>query len=151
MFLSLTFGVDVIYQVHTLLKGLEKIAASADIPMLVAGDFNSLPGRLVVVFWPCLDIWSLEIVKMSTQWYLSSNNVWSSWQCTALSLGKRSCGCQPSRLASRPTQYFAACKQASSFIAFGEYFCCYLSSLLSCTSFWRGHFMPWSLHYVGNP
>ena len=45
-----------IYQVHTLLKGLEKIAASADIPMLVAGDFNSLPGRLVVVFWPCLDI-----------------------------------------------------------------------------------------------
>jgi CCR4-NOT transcription complex subunit 6 len=37
----------VVYQVHTLLKGLEKIAASADIPMLVAGDFNSLPGRLV--------------------------------------------------------------------------------------------------------
>jgi CCR4-NOT transcription complex subunit 6 len=35
------------YQVHTLLKGLEKIAASADIPMLVAGDFNSVPGRLV--------------------------------------------------------------------------------------------------------
>jgi hypothetical protein len=30
--------------VHTLLKGLEKIAASADIPMIVAGDFNSLPG-----------------------------------------------------------------------------------------------------------
>jgi CCR4-NOT transcription complex subunit 6 len=30
--------------VHTLLKGLEKIAASADIPMVVAGDFNSLPG-----------------------------------------------------------------------------------------------------------
>lgn len=59
-----------IYQVHTLLKGLEKIAASADIPMLVAGDFNSLPGRLVVVFWPCLDILSLEIVKMSTQLYL---------------------------------------------------------------------------------
>ena len=29
---------------HTLLKGLEKIAASADIPMLVAGDFNSVPG-----------------------------------------------------------------------------------------------------------
>ena len=29
---------------HTLLKGLEKIAASADIPMLVAGDFNSEPG-----------------------------------------------------------------------------------------------------------
>jgi endonuclease/exonuclease/phosphatase (EEP) superfamily protein YafD len=34
-------------QVQTLLKGLEKIAASADIPMLVAGDFNSVPGRLV--------------------------------------------------------------------------------------------------------
>ena len=31
-------------QVHTLLKGLEKIAVSADIPMLVAGDFNSTPG-----------------------------------------------------------------------------------------------------------
>jgi len=31
--------------VHTLLKGLEKIAASADIPMLVCGDFNSVPGR----------------------------------------------------------------------------------------------------------
>ncbi len=29
---------------HTLLKGLEKIAASADIPMLVAGDFNAVPG-----------------------------------------------------------------------------------------------------------
>ena len=29
---------------HTLLKGLEKIAASADIPMLVAGDFNATPG-----------------------------------------------------------------------------------------------------------
>lgn len=36
-------------QVHTLLKGLEKIAASADIPMLVAGDFNSVPGRLVII------------------------------------------------------------------------------------------------------
>lgn len=35
------------YQVHTLLKGLEKIAASADIPMLVCGDFNSVPGRSV--------------------------------------------------------------------------------------------------------
>lgn len=34
-----------LWQVHTLLKGLEKIAASADIPMLVAGDFNSVPGR----------------------------------------------------------------------------------------------------------
>ncbi|KAL1820983.1 hypothetical protein DCAR_0417353 [Daucus carota subsp. sativus] len=33
-----------IWQVHTLLKGLEKIAASADIPMLVCGDFNSVPG-----------------------------------------------------------------------------------------------------------
>uniref|UniRef100_A0A061SKX5 CCR4-NOT transcription complex subunit 6 n=1 Tax=Tetraselmis sp. GSL018 TaxID=582737 RepID=A0A061SKX5_9CHLO len=33
-----------LWQVHTLLKGLEKIAASADIPMLVAGDFNSTPG-----------------------------------------------------------------------------------------------------------
>ncbi len=31
------------WQVHTLLKGLEKIAHSADIPMLVAGDFNSVP------------------------------------------------------------------------------------------------------------
>ncbi|KAL9266810.1 Carbon catabolite repressor protein 4 homolog 1-like protein [Drosera capensis] len=33
-----------LWQVHTLLKGLEKIAASADIPMLVCGDFNSAPG-----------------------------------------------------------------------------------------------------------
>eukprot|EP00899_Mesostigma_viride_P011811 jgi/Mesvir1/20630/Mv14856-RA.1 len=33
-----------LWQVHTLLKGLEKIAASADIPMIVAGDFNSVPG-----------------------------------------------------------------------------------------------------------
>ena len=32
---------------HTLLKGLEKIAASADIPMLVAGNFNTVPGKLV--------------------------------------------------------------------------------------------------------
>ncbi|CAH9127696.1 unnamed protein product, partial [Cuscuta epithymum] len=32
------------HQVHTLIKGLEKIAASADIPMLVCGDFNSVPG-----------------------------------------------------------------------------------------------------------
>ncbi|CAN0879242.1 Carbon catabolite repressor protein 4 homolog 1 [Linum grandiflorum] len=33
-----------LWQVLTLLKGLEKIAASADIPMIVCGDFNSLPG-----------------------------------------------------------------------------------------------------------
>ncbi|ERN01220.1 carbon catabolite repressor protein 4 homolog 1 [Amborella trichopoda] len=33
-----------LWQVHTLLKGLEKIAVSADIPMLVCGDFNSMPG-----------------------------------------------------------------------------------------------------------
>lgn len=50
---SLSFGTELIvfvlnYQVHTLLKGLEKIAASADIPMLVCGDFNSMPGRSVV-------------------------------------------------------------------------------------------------------
>lgn len=38
------------YQVHTLLKGLEKIAASADIPMLVCGDFSSIPGRSVDYF-----------------------------------------------------------------------------------------------------
>jgi CCR4-NOT transcription complex subunit 6 len=30
--------------VHTLLKGLEKIANSAQIPMVVAGDLNSTPG-----------------------------------------------------------------------------------------------------------
>nr|KAJ0190958.1 hypothetical protein LSAT_V11C800450870 [Lactuca sativa] len=34
------------FSVHTLLKGLEKIVASADIPMLVCGDFNSVPGRV---------------------------------------------------------------------------------------------------------
>jgi CCR4-NOT transcription complex subunit 6 len=33
-----------LWQVHTLLKGLEKIAASAEIPMVVCGDFNSMPG-----------------------------------------------------------------------------------------------------------
>ncbi|GFP91665.1 carbon catabolite repressor protein 4 homolog 1 [Phtheirospermum japonicum] len=33
-----------LWQVHTLLKGLEKIVASADIPMLVCGDFNDVPG-----------------------------------------------------------------------------------------------------------
>jgi CCR4-NOT transcription complex subunit 6 len=33
-----------LWQVHTLLKGLEKIAASADVPMVLAGDFNSTPG-----------------------------------------------------------------------------------------------------------
>lgn len=33
-----------LWQVHTLLKGLEKIEASAGIPMLVAGDFNATPG-----------------------------------------------------------------------------------------------------------
>ncbi|GER52460.1 glucose-repressible alcohol dehydrogenasetranscriptional effector [Striga asiatica] len=33
-----------LWQVHTLIKGLEKIAAAADIPMLVCGDFNSVPG-----------------------------------------------------------------------------------------------------------
>ncbi|CAK9319491.1 unnamed protein product [Citrullus colocynthis] len=33
-----------LWQVSTLLKGLEKIAVSADIPMLVCGDFNSVPG-----------------------------------------------------------------------------------------------------------
>lgn len=31
-------------QVHTLLKGLEKIANSANIPMVIAGDLNSIPG-----------------------------------------------------------------------------------------------------------
>ncbi|KAE8704614.1 Carbon catabolite repressor protein 4-like protein 2 [Hibiscus syriacus] len=36
-----------IWQVHTLVKGLEKIAASADIPMLACGDFSSVPGRQV--------------------------------------------------------------------------------------------------------
>lgn len=33
-----------LWQVHTLLKGLEKIDASAEIPMVVCGDFNSVPG-----------------------------------------------------------------------------------------------------------
>lgn len=33
-----------LWQVNILLKGLEKIAASANIPMLVCGDFNSTPG-----------------------------------------------------------------------------------------------------------
>ncbi|XP_020675463.1 carbon catabolite repressor protein 4 homolog 2-like [Dendrobium catenatum] len=33
-----------LWQVHTLLKGLEKIAVSADTPMLVCAYFNSVPG-----------------------------------------------------------------------------------------------------------
>lgn len=33
-----------LWQVQTLLKGLEKIDASAEIPMVVCGDFNSVPG-----------------------------------------------------------------------------------------------------------
>jgi CCR4-NOT transcription complex subunit 6 len=33
-----------VWQVHTLLKGLEKIASSAKIPIIVSGDFNSEPG-----------------------------------------------------------------------------------------------------------
>ncbi|KAF8396022.1 hypothetical protein HHK36_017634 [Tetracentron sinense] len=32
-----------LWQVSTLVRGLEKIAVSADIPMLVCGDFNSVP------------------------------------------------------------------------------------------------------------
>ena len=44
------FGLQIL-KVHTLLKGLEKIAASADIPMLVCGDFNSVPGRRVMYFF----------------------------------------------------------------------------------------------------
>lgn len=45
----LEFQIDTVWllQVQTLLKGLEKIAVSADIPMLVCGDFNSVPGRCV--------------------------------------------------------------------------------------------------------
>ncbi|MFS8001278.1 putative poly(A)-specific ribonuclease [Helianthus anomalus] len=33
-----------IFKVHTLLKGLENIAASSDMPMLVCGDFSFVPG-----------------------------------------------------------------------------------------------------------
>lgn len=39
-----------VWQVHTLMKGLEKIASSASIPMLVAGDFNAVPGRFAYYF-----------------------------------------------------------------------------------------------------
>jgi hypothetical protein len=35
-------------QVYTLLKGLERIAASSIISMLVDGDFNSVPGTFVL-------------------------------------------------------------------------------------------------------
>ncbi|KAJ0594086.1 putative poly(A)-specific ribonuclease [Helianthus annuus] len=38
-----------LWQVYTMLKGLENIAASADIPMLVCGDFSSVPGRILIV------------------------------------------------------------------------------------------------------
>lgn len=33
-----------LWQVYTLLKGLEKIASSVEIPIIVTGDFNSKPG-----------------------------------------------------------------------------------------------------------
>ena len=45
---QLSSNVFFCYQVHTLLKGLEKIASSADIPMLVCGDSNSIPSRFVL-------------------------------------------------------------------------------------------------------
>ncbi|CAI9259232.1 unnamed protein product [Lactuca saligna] len=44
---TLTYIDIVLCCVHTLLKGLEKIIASADIPMFVCGDFISVPGRLI--------------------------------------------------------------------------------------------------------
>ncbi|XP_052623745.1 uncharacterized protein LOC128129103 [Lactuca sativa] len=40
---TLTYIDIVLCCAHTLLKGLEKIIASADIPMFVCGDFNSVP------------------------------------------------------------------------------------------------------------
>ncbi|KAK1397675.1 carbon catabolite repressor protein 4-like [Heracleum sosnowskyi] len=61
-----------IWQVHTLLKGLEKIASSADIPMLLCGDFNSVPGSAphalltsgkVDPFHPELGLDPLEILR----------------------------------------------------------------------------------------
>lgn len=52
----------IIFQVHTLLKGLEKIAASADIPMLVCGDFNSVPGRCVCGLMSSVFISSSKII-----------------------------------------------------------------------------------------
>ncbi|KAM0019434.1 putative poly(A)-specific ribonuclease [Helianthus debilis subsp. tardiflorus] len=39
-----------LWQVYTLLKGLENIAASADIPMLVCGDFSSVLEVLLMRF-----------------------------------------------------------------------------------------------------
>ena len=78
---------------HTLLKGLEKIAASADIPMLVAGDFNSVPGSaahaLLVkrsvdpnhpVRWTCL------VEGLACNWGAIMHTVWQSqsiWKCVA--------------------------------------------------------------------
>ncbi|CAI9303043.1 unnamed protein product [Lactuca saligna] len=41
-------GLGLAYAGSQLLKGLEKIVASADIPMLVCGDFNSVPGREIM-------------------------------------------------------------------------------------------------------
>ena len=54
---QLSSNVFFCYQVHTLLKGLEKIVASVDIPMLVCGDFNSIPSRSVfleILFAKCI-------------------------------------------------------------------------------------------------
>ncbi|XP_020087017.1 carbon catabolite repressor protein 4 homolog 1-like isoform X1 [Ananas comosus] len=43
--------VDVkLWQVHTLVKGLEKIAASGDIALLVCGDLNTVPGSVPHVY-----------------------------------------------------------------------------------------------------
>lgn len=49
---------------HTLLKGLEKIAASADIPMLVCGDFNSVPGRFGGFFLKQLFLFFTRVIYM---------------------------------------------------------------------------------------
>ncbi|ONK65581.1 uncharacterized protein A4U43_C07F38560 [Asparagus officinalis] len=65
-----------LWQVHTLLKGLEKIAVSADIPMLVCGDFNSVPGSAshtllamgkVDPMHPDLTVDPLNILRPSTK------------------------------------------------------------------------------------
>lgn len=52
-------------QVHTLLKGLEKIANSANIPMVVAGDLNSVPGSAphVLVLEKRVDVREADVAR----------------------------------------------------------------------------------------
>lgn len=84
-----------VWQVHTLLKGLEKIAASASIPMLAAGDFNSVPGRFVssLSTTSCL----VRVCNCWTKLEVNSPLVDQLWQCATLTADNRESGRSTSR------------------------------------------------------